>query len=104
MQENNPEYTVQQLEKMTDRISSLYKECRKRMNYCQRAALIEENKDAYEQDLKVVAYVDCCLETCSKDTQKIIRSDYLEVSDPKWYMEYYSATGYYRRKQKAIEC
>ena len=80
-------------------IAKMYKENKKE---------IEENKNtiaSYKLDSNVefVEHIDLFLSLMPYEIERIIRKDFLEDRQVKWWLEHYSKSTYYRRKEEAIE-
>lgn len=97
------QYSTQQREIVVERIAIEYRRSQKHLDFYQYTNCIRENQSAYNSDLHYVQEVDRSLKNCSMDTQKIIRHGYLEIAEPKWYLEFYTRSAYYRLRKKAIE-
>lgn len=89
--------------KLVERIGSCYRRSRKRQDLMNNTGCIRENARLYHADADLIYLVDRTLKDCTKDTQNIIRHEFLEVSDPYWYEAYYSRSTFYRLKREAID-
>ena len=94
---------TQPREIVVEMIAIEYRRAKKHLDYYHYTSCVKENQRGYNDDLHYVQEVEASLNNCSKDTQKIIRHGYLEVSEPKWYLEFYTRSVYYRLRKKAIE-
>ncbi len=86
------------------KIAMQYRMARKYMDLAAYSGYIRERQAEYDESRSVIAIVDRSLQDCTRDTQLIIRKEYLEnnVQD-QWYLEYYSKTTYYRMRKKAMK-
>ena len=88
--------------KVAERIGALYRKSLKHMDIMSNTDCIREGTAVFRSEADLVYLVDRALQDCSRDTRFIIRNDYLKVSDPYWYEEFYSRSTYYRLKKEAI--
>lgn len=81
-------------------IARMYKDMKKE---------VEENKlprhHNYVLDRRVefIEYIDRIVEMLPVEYERIIRNDYLNERNKKWWQEYFKKSTYYRRKSKAVE-
>lgn len=63
-----------------------------------------QNKHDYifDHDLEFVEYIDRLVTMLPQDYEKIIRNDFLQERNKKWWQEYFKKSTYYRRKSEAI--
>ncbi len=95
--------TPEEMMILSKAVGETYRSCKQRMKYYERMACVAENRKAYQDDLALVTIVDLSLENCSRVSQLIIRKEFLEISDKKWYLEFFSKTTFYRNKKKAVK-
>ena len=81
--------TPEEIEILSKAVGDAYRSCRTRK--------------IYEEDLALVTIVDLSLENCSRVSQLIIRKEFLEVSDKKWFLEFFSKSTFYRNRKKAMK-
>ncbi len=72
-----------------------------------REELRKINRHSYlgdiENDKTLIYLMDHALTHVSRETQLIIRHDYIFKSSENWYLEYFSKTSYYRYRLQAID-
>ena len=95
--------TPEENEILSKAVGDAYRSCRTRMKYYERMESVSENRKIYEEDLALVTIVDLSLENCSRVSQLIIRKEFLEVSDKKWFLEFFSKSTFYRNRKKAMK-
>ena len=95
--------TPEEMIVLSKAVGETYRCCKTRMKYYERMSCVAENMKAYQDDLALVTIVDLSLENCSRVSQLIIRKEFLEISEKKWYLEFFSKTTFYRNKKKAVK-
>ncbi|MBQ1355384.1 MAG: hypothetical protein IIY72_02775, partial [Solobacterium sp.] len=63
---------------------------------------IRENQALYDNDGSLIMLIDRTLMDCSKETQCIIRNEFLEIPEDMWYLPFFSRSAYYRLRKKAL--
>ena len=99
---NEERETAKANEKIATYIGQIYRACRLRSDLRNCDQSVAEPHGTYAEDAKMVYLVERCLLECSKNTQLIIRKDFLEVPEKNWYVSYFSRSTYYRLKEKAV--
>ena len=89
--------------KVVERFGVMYRRALKRMDILENTGCICEDAAGYRSEADLVFLVNRALEDCSQDTQCIIKNEYLKVSDPYWYEQYYTRSTYYRLKREAVD-
>lgn len=81
-------------------IAKMYKNIKKEIETNTRPPI-----ESYKLDrgVEYVEYIDTMLSLMPAEFERIIRKDYLETRNVKWWQEYYKKSTYYRRKREAVE-
>ena len=59
-------------------------------------------RDEKEELQKLNGILDYCLSSLKSDFQEILNESYFNVSYKFWWVDYYSKSAFYRRREKAI--
>ncbi len=94
--------SIDDLETVVRYIARKYRRCKMNIDIREITG-VKEAKGLYDIDIGYVGLINCVLSGCSRETRLIITEGYLKDSDPKWYLEYWSRTTYYRKKREAIK-
>ena len=81
-------------------------ECRKakvRLDIRRHQNMVSEPEGGISDDARLVYYVERCLLECARETQLIIRNEFMNESRRDWYIPYFSRTTYYRLRPKAVQ-
>lgn len=97
------DFTPEQYELISKTVADTYRGCMKRINYMEYMACIHENQKEYDDDRTLVKIVDFCMENCSKETQLIIRNEFLQEPEKGWFLNYFTRSSYYRIRKKAVQ-
>lgn len=80
-------------------ISKMYKEIKEEIETNTRPVL----KDyVLDHGVEFVEYIDQLVSLLPVEYERIIRNDYLNKRNVKWWQEYFKKSTYYRRKRKAV--
>ncbi|MDO4193707.1 MAG: hypothetical protein Q4D24_10425 [Erysipelotrichaceae bacterium] len=100
---NDRDYSKEQYELIAGYVGKTYQRSKNRMELDRSADMISEPDSTYADDAKLVYYVDRCLLECDRTAQLIIRREFLEESEHKWYEQYFSRSTFYRLKADAVK-
>lgn len=82
------ELTNQEVDCLLRYLGDLYRKC-----------LVKKELDTNKEQF--IKYVDNGLAVLATSQSMLLRKTYFEVSDKKWWMQFYSKTTYYREREKA---
>ena len=81
-------------------IAKMYKEIKQEVAEGRRK---KPNNYVIDSGVEFVEYIDRLLELLPPEYEKIIRNDYLNERNKKWWQEYFKKSTYYRRKSEAVK-
>lgn len=93
---------TEDMEKIVSYIGKVYRRSRKRRDVFEYQKCIRENQAVYDNDGSLIMLIDRTLMDCSKETQCIIRNEFLEIPEDMWYLPFFSRSAYYRLRKKAL--
>ncbi len=93
---------TEEMEKIVGYIGKVYRRSRKRRDVFEYQKCVRENQAVYDSDGSLIMLIDRTLKDCSKETQCIIRNEFLEIPEDLWYLPFFSRSAYYRLRKKAL--
>ena len=100
---NTRKYSKEQYELIAGYVGRTYQRSKNRMELDRSSDMISEPDSTYADDAKLVYYVDRSLLECDRNAQLIIRKEFLEESENRWYEQYFSRSTFYRLKADAVK-
>lgn len=97
------DFTSKQKRNIVSTIGDRYRVCMRRMESLEAQNAVSLNMKDYRDAQEYVNDINRTLLDCTSDTKLIIRKEFLCVSEPGWYQEYFSRNTYYRLRKKAVE-
>ncbi|MBQ1318117.1 MAG: hypothetical protein IIY53_08785 [Solobacterium sp.] len=98
----DPTLDTEDMEKIVKYIGKVYRRSKKRRDVFEYQKCIRENQALYDNDGSLIMLIDRTLMDCSKETQCIIRNEFLEIPEDMWYLPFFSRSAYYRLRKKAL--
>ena len=95
--------TYEEEKQMLKFIGETYRLAKRRTALMEGENCVAENRKIYDNDRNLLSRIDRCLLDCSKETQLIIRREYLEMKDPGWWQDRYAKSTFYRQKKSSVQ-
>lgn len=89
-------------EKIMECIGDLYRQTKLRVDLAEHDAPNRMPSPQCLDDRSFLYKIDRSLQNCQKETQLVIRKQYLEISDKNWYEEFFSKPGFRKILLKSI--
>lgn len=86
-------------EEVMNYIAKMYREIRKQMEEGTRP---KTKNYVLDTGVEFVEYIDTLVDLLPIEYQRIIKNDFLQERNKKWWQEYFKKSTYYRRKSEAI--
>lgn len=81
-------------------VSKMYRDVKLQMKEGERP---QAKKYMLDREAEFVSYIDQIVSLLPREYELIIRYDFLEEREKKWWQKYFKKSTYYRKKSKAIE-
>ncbi len=95
------ELTDQQIHRILKCIGKVYRDAALRVDVAEHDAPDQPLQKKLIDDRSFVYRIDRSLQNCSKETQLVIRKEYLEISDQDWYKDLFGERAFRRIRKKA---
>ena len=83
-----------ELQKIMSYLGELYRQASLRIDLTDHDKPQSAASDRYLDDRSFVYSIDRSLQNCSKETQLVIRKQFLEISETDWYLSFFTEKGY----------
>ncbi len=94
--------TDREVEKIMECIGDLYRQVALRTDLAEHDAPNLAPSPQLLDDRAFLYRIDRCLQNCQKETQLVIRKQYLEISDRDWYLEFFTKQAFRKIRIRAI--
>ncbi len=95
------ELTDRQVHRIMQCIGEVYRDASLRVDLAEHDAPGQPLSEKRLDDRSFVYKIDRSLQNCSKETQLMIRKEYLEISDRNWYQELYGEKAFRKKRVQA---
>lgn len=90
------------MEKVAMYIGAMYRQSKIRVDLATHGAMYDIASPLFQNDCAFIASVDKALVACHSEHQQLLRRQYFEDHEPKWYLVYYTETSFKRKLKQAL--